>query len=92
MAETARVHLEVPEDWLRELRDEATALEVVSLGLQEFRIRKALALYRRGAGSIGYVAELVGVPKALLMEEGRRRGFSPGADEASVQEDIGQCR
>lgn len=81
MAETARVELEVPVEWLRDLRDETTALEVVSLGVQEYRIRRALALYQRGVGSIGYVAELVGVPKPLLMEEGRRRGASPGYNE-----------
>ncbi|MGQ9554273.1 MAG: hypothetical protein ACUVWR_09190 [Anaerolineae bacterium] len=92
MADMADVRLKVPQEWLRELQDEVTALEVVSLGVREYRIQKALTLYSRGVGSIGYVAELVGIPKLLLMEEGRRRGFVPGYDEKSAQEDIGQCQ
>ena len=39
MAETAAMQFSVPEDWLRERQDEATALEVVSPGLEEDCIR-----------------------------------------------------
>ena len=59
------------------MQDQATLLEVLSLGLEEYRFQRALALYQKGAGSIGYVAELVGIPRRVLTEEARRRGVLP---------------
>ena len=41
-------------------------------------IQRALALYQQGVGSLGYVAELVGLPKRVLMEKARQRGSIGG--------------
>lgn len=80
----------VPEEWRREIADAATLLEVLSLGLEEYRIRRALTLYQHEAGSLGYVADVVGISKRVLLEEARRRGFLPLVEDTFVEEDLAQ--
>ena len=82
------VQLEIPQEWMDDLHDRATLLEVLSLGMEERRVRRALALYRQGAGSMGYVAELVGISKRVLMEGARRRGVLPRYDEHFAEQDL----
>jgi len=86
MGEMVAVQLRVPEEWVRDLQDQATLLEV--LGLEEYRFQRALALYQKGAGSLEYVAELVGIPRRVLMEEARRRGVLPHYDEHFADQDV----
>jgi predicted HTH domain antitoxin len=88
MDEMITVQLQVPEEWMRDLKDQTTILEILGLGLEEYRFQRALALYQKGAGSIGYVAELVGLPKRVLMEEARRRGVLPHYDEHFAEQDM----
>lgn len=90
MAETRTVQLQVPQEWAQDLKDPTTLLEVLGLGLEEYRIRRALALYQKRAGSLGYVAELVGIPERVLMEEARRRGVLPHADGRFADQDLGR--
>jgi predicted HTH domain antitoxin len=66
---------------LPDLRDQATFLEILGLGREEYRTQRALALYEKGAGSLGYVADLVGIPKRVLMEHARQRGVLPRYDD-----------
>ena len=63
---------------------------MLGLGLQERRFRRALALYEAGVGSLGYVAELVGLSKRVLMEEARKRGIHPQYDELFADRVLGQ--
>ena len=88
MSSMEAVQVLVPEEWKRELADTATLLEVLSLGLEEYRIRRALTLYQHGAGSLGYVADVVGISKRVLLEETRRRGVLPLLDDACIEEDL----
>ncbi len=74
---------------VRSLREANARRLALSLGMEEYRIQRALALYQREAGSLGYVAELLGVPKRVLMEEARRRGVLPQFDEALADQDQG---
>lgn len=74
------VQLTVPEEWMQDLKDQAAFLEILGLGLEEYRLQRALALYQRGAGSIGYVAELVGIPQRVLIEKARQRGVTTQAN------------
>jgi predicted HTH domain antitoxin len=82
------VQLEIPEEWASELQDQATLMEILSLGIRERRFEQALGLYQKGVGSIGYVAELVGLPERVLIEEARRRGVLPHYDERFVEQDL----
>lgn len=87
--DTVTIKLDVPEKWIGGLaQDDATLLEIFCLGLHEYRIRQAINLYREGAGSLGYVAELVGLPRRVLLEEARRHGLEPEYDEEALLEDL----
>ena len=90
MAQTiVTIKLDVPEKWIGGLaQDEATLLEIFRLGLHEYRLRQALNLYREDAGSLGYVAELVGLPRRVLLEEARKHGLEPEYNEEALFEDL----
>ena len=62
--------------------------EIVRLGLRQYRIERALAMYRAGVGSLGYVAEKWGIPKQELIRAARTRGIEPEYDEKMVQEEL----
>ena len=68
--------------------DQASFLEVLGLGLEEYRLQRALTLYQRGAGSLGYVADLVGIPERVLLETARRRGVLPFYEERFIEQDL----
>jgi len=86
---TITVTLEVPETWMRNLAvDRAALLEIFRLGLLEYRIRRAISLYRSGLGSLSYAAEVVGLPRRILLEEARKYGLEPDYDEESFHEDL----
>ena len=70
------------------LKDQAAFLEILGLGLEEYRMQRALSLYRQGLGTLGYVADLVGISKRELMERARRRGVLPQYDERFVEQDL----
>lgn len=90
MAEMSTLQVRVPQEWAKVLEDPATLLEIIGLGLEEYRIRRALSLYQKGAGSLGYVADVVGIPERVLMEEARRRGVLPHYEERFADQDLGQ--
>jgi len=78
MAEMIAMQTQVPREWLPDLKDQATFLEILGLGLEEYRMQRALSLYQQG---LGYVADLVGISKRELMEHARRRGVLPQYDD-----------
>jgi predicted HTH domain antitoxin len=78
----------VPQEWALELKDQATFLEILGLGLEEYRVQCALSLYQKGVGSLGYVADLVGIPERILMENARQRGVLPNYEERFVEQDL----
>jgi hypothetical protein len=47
------------------------------LGLYQYKVERALALYHDGVGSLGYIAEQLGLPKWDLIREARTRGIEP---------------
>ena len=85
-----QVTVGIPEDLISDIekvRPEEWE-EIVRLGLHQYKIERALALYRAGAGSLGYVAEKWGVPKQELIRTARMRGIEPEYDEEMVQEEL----
>jgi hypothetical protein len=85
------VTLEIPEQWLKGVDLDQTAVmqEIVQLGIYQFKIRRALKMYQARVGSLGYVAEKVGVSKRDLICEARARGIAPAFDEQTVREELG---
>lgn len=88
MAEMIAIQMQVPREWLPDLKDQAAFLEILGLGLEEYRMQRALSLYQQGLGTLGYVADLVGISKRELMEHARRRGVLPQYDERFVEQDL----
>jgi len=86
------VRVEIPEAWLQDLEwNQVTVMqEIVQLGITQFKVRRALEMYQAGAGSLGYVAEKVGLSKRDLIREARARGIEPPFDEQTVREELGQ--
>ena len=71
-----------------DLKGQAAFLEILGLGLEEYRMQRAMNLYQQGVGSLGYVADLAGIPKRDLTEHARRRGDLPQYDERFVEQDL----
>lgn len=86
------VTVEIPEHWLQGLDwDQKTVVqEIIQLGLYQFKVRRALEMYQAGAGSLGYVAEKVGLSKRDLIREARTLGIEPPFDEQTVSEELGE--
>ena len=85
------ITLEVPEQWIEGLDVSQTTVmqEIVQLGIYQFKVRRALDMYQAGVGSLGYVAEKVGLSKRDLIREARVRGIEPPFDEQTVREELG---
>jgi len=85
------ITVEIPEQWLQDVAwDEAAVVqEIIQLGTYQFKVRRALEMYQGGLGSLGYVAEKVGLSKRDLIREARARGIVPPVDEQTVCEELG---
>jgi hypothetical protein len=85
------ITLEIPQQWVQGLdwSQEAVIEEIIQLGAYQFKLKRALAMYRAGAGSLGYVAAKTGLPKRDLIREARLRGIEPSFDEQTVREELG---
>ncbi len=80
----------VPRKMLEELQGEREQWlqEIIHLGVQQLKIRRALEIYQAGDCSLGYAAEQVDIPKQELIREARARGIEPTFDERIVQEEL----
>ena len=88
MEETIEMH--IPQQWLEGVSDEPMTLQqIFRLGLYQYKVERALALYRDGVGSLGYIAEQLGLSKRDLIREARTRGIEPAFSERTVQEELG---
>lgn len=83
------VAVRIPRWWLRDLPEEEVTLQhIFKLGLERYKVERALALYRDGVGSIGYIAEQLGISKRQLIREARQRGIEPEFSEETVREEL----
>ena len=83
------VAMNVPRAWLEGVSEEPLTLqEIFRVGLYHYKVERALRLYREGVGSLGYLAEQLGLPKRELIREARQHGIDPDFSAGSVQEDL----
>jgi len=68
---------------------QAVMQEIIQLGTYQFKVRRALALYQSGAGSLGYIAEKLNLEKRDLIREARARGIVPHHDDDTFHEELG---
>lgn len=79
----------IPAEWMRELEPYKDRLpELLLLGLSQFRLQEALALYQRGLVSFGRAAELARLPEAELARQATAIGIVPQYDEQTVGEEL----
>ena len=84
------VTIQVPEDWIRGLPiEDLTLKEIFRMGIYEYKIKRAIRLYKEGIGSLGYIADNVGVLKQNLIYEFRLRNIKPDFSDATLKEELG---
>lgn len=75
---SATVSIPLPEDIARQLPDEPQERQaVVELGLREWRIRRALEDYRKGAGSLAFAARQAGISLREMIPLAFAHGLQP---------------
>lgn len=86
------ITMEIPEHWLEGLDlDQKTIIqEIFQLGVYQYKVRRALEMYQARVGTLGYIAEKLGLPKRGLIQEARARGIEPFFDEQTVLEELGE--
>jgi hypothetical protein len=84
------VAMQIPRHWLEGVPvEQVTLQQIFRLGLYQYKVERALALYRDSAGSLGYIAEQLKLSKRDLIREARMRGIEPDFSEYTVQEELG---
>jgi hypothetical protein len=83
------IMIQVPPEWLQDIPEEDLTLrQIFKMGLTQYKIERALALYRDGTGSLGYLAQSLGLPKRQLIIAARQQGIEPEFSEESVREEL----
>ncbi|MCI5144389.1 MAG: hypothetical protein D3923_02425 [Candidatus Electrothrix sp. AR3] len=59
------------------------------MGIHEYKIKRAVQLYKNGIGSIGYISEKMGLLKQDLIHEFRLRNIQPEFSEDTLKEEVG---
>ena len=84
------IAISIPRQWLKNVPEKKiTWQQIFKLGLDQYKMRRALTLYRDGAGSLGYIAEQLGLSKRKLIQEARLRGIEPDFSAEMVREELG---
>jgi hypothetical protein len=87
MARPSTVSIAVSEELANQLPpDPKERQEVVALGLREWRVRKALEVFRRGEGSLGYAARQAGVSLREIIPLAYAYGLVPRVSSADSGE------
>jgi predicted HTH domain antitoxin len=83
--------VKIPRTWIKGLPDEELILkQIVRLGIYQYRLERAIQLYRDGVGSLGYVAEQMGLNKQDLIREARRYNIDPEFSDQTIQEELSE--
>jgi hypothetical protein len=68
--------------------DPATRTEVLTIGLQQWRVRQSLEAYRRGEGSLAYAAQRAGVSIRQIIPLAYAYGLTPEVDAAWLSDEL----
>jgi hypothetical protein len=83
------VAMRIPQSWLVGIPQEPLTLEqIFRMGLYQYKVDRGLKLYHDGVGSLGYIAEQLGLSKRDLVREARLRGIEPDFSEETVREEL----
>lgn len=85
------VTVKIPREWLAGLPEEdLTYQQIFRLGIRQYKIERAIQLYRDGVGSPGYISAQLGLPKRDLIREFRLHGIEPYFSEETVAEELAE--
>jgi predicted HTH domain antitoxin len=85
------VTVKIPRTWIKGLpEEELTLKQIVRLGIYQYKVERAIQLYRDGVGSLGYIAEHMGLNKQDLIVEARRHNIDPEFSSQTVQEELSE--
>ena len=83
------IELQIPIKWLAGVSNEPLMLQqIFRLGLHQYKLERALGLYRDGVGSLSFVAEQIGVSKRELIIEARNRSIEPECSQEMILEEL----
>ena len=75
--------------WIKGLpEEELTLKQIIRLGIHQYKVERAIQLYREGVGSLGYVAEQTGLNKQDLIREARHHNIDPEYSEQTIKEEL----
>ena len=79
----------IPRTWIKGLPEEELNLkQIIRLGIYQYKVKRAIQLYRDGVGSLGYVAEQIGLNKQDLIREARHHNINPEYSEQTIKEEL----
>ena len=83
------VTVKIPRTWIKGLpEEELTLKQIIRLGIYQYKVERAIQLYRDGVGSLGYVAEQMGLNKHDLIREARHHNIDPEYSEQTIKEEL----
>ncbi|MBW2167415.1 MAG: hypothetical protein JRG74_15420 [Deltaproteobacteria bacterium] len=83
------VTVKIPRTWIKGLpEEELTLKQILRLGIYQYKVERAIQLYRDGVGSLSYVAEQMGLNKQDLIREARHHNIDPEYSEQTVKEEL----
>ena len=87
----SKVTIDFNEEVLKgfDFNNEKAIQHIFELGLTQLKIDQVLRLYKQGGMSIGYAAQLAGIPKQEMFRQARVRGIEPSFSEQMLREELG---
>jgi predicted HTH domain antitoxin len=83
------ITIKIPRTWIKGLpEEELTLKQILRLGIYQYKLERAIQLYRDGVGSLGNVAEQMGLNKQDLIQEARHHNIDPEYSEQTVKEEL----
>ena len=85
------ITVKIPRTWIKGLpEEELTLKQIVRLGINQYKVERAIQLYRDGVGSLGYVAEQMGLNKQDLIREARHHDIDPEFSDGTIKEELSE--
>ena len=85
------ITVKIPRTWIKGLPEEELTLKhIIRIGIYQFKVERAIQLYRDGVGSLGYVGEQMGLNKQDLIREARHHNIDPEFSDQTIQEELSE--
>ena len=83
------ITVKIPRTWIKGLpEEELTLKQIIRLGIHQYKVERAIQLYREGVGFLGYVAEQTGLNKQDLIREARHHNIDLEYSEQTIKEEL----